>query len=374
MIFRPSPLRYEIVALVAIAVAIAGAFLLSDRHHRPEKAVPRSITADCSRPVDAELSAFIAGVPDGTTINFPHARCYAQTGSIELKTRNGLTVDGHGTTFRSSAPNDNSKLAPQWLLNRSHDITLRNFTAVGNFHDPGPPSPTRGAVTSNAGVAVLGSTEVLLRDLKIRDVFGDGVILGNSAYHDYVAPAEYPKNVRLDHLSIDRAARHCVSTSQATGFWLEDSTLSDCYADGVDLEKDVVSDTLTDLHILNNRISNYFAVGVVAPIGDPRENPVTTIEIKGNRFPTLSIASICDQPIVIGNYPDQYFNRITIQDNEMVSWRVAIEVARILGGSIAHNKITHPREARREDCGPQHEDNVVQIDSPNLSISNRSRG
>lgn len=331
--------------------------------------VPRAIPSDCSRNVDPELNAFFARVPDGSIVNFPPGGCYAQSQSILLKARAGLTIDGHGSTFRSSAPNDNTKLVPNWWLLRSRGITLRNLIAVGNFDDHGPPTPQRGSVTSNAGLSIYGGSDITVSNVVIRHIFGDGVTLGNSAYFDNTAPAEFPHNVRLDHLDISKAARHCVSASHVTGFWLEDSKLDDCYFHGLDAEKDLITDPLGDVHILRNIFTNYFAVGVVVPIGGHSSSPVDGIEIRGNRFPTLAIAAPCNQAIVVSGYPGQFFSNVVIENNEMLSWKVGIEVGLVLTGSIRNNRITHPPEARVNDCGPEHESNVVVLDSPGVVVA-----
>lgn len=367
----PRRLRYGVVAtvaVVAVALLVTGVVLMTTRTRPRERTVPSSIPADCSRPVDNELNAFLATVADGSTVNFQPGKCYAQIGPVTLKGRKHLTIDGRGATLRSWAPNDNSKFVPQWAVIRSQNLALHDFRIVGNFDDPGPPNAARASVTTNAGVAVEGSTGIALTDLTILNVFGDGVLLENSAHHD-TEPAEYPKDVRVTRLRVDRAARHCFGVSQGTGLWLQDSTLNNCYLDGIDIEKDVVDEPIGDIHIVNNRISNYFAIGVVVAIGGPRENPVRGITIRGNHFPTLALATVCDQPIVVGIYPNQYFSDIQIENNQMVSWRVAIEVVRVLDGSIRNNRITHPPEARPNNCEPEHEDNVVRNDSPNLAVS-----
>lgn len=364
-----------LLVVVAVAAAAAVPRLVRtepdgppDDPDRPVHLVPETIAADCSRDVAAELNAFFASVPDGAAVRFPPGGCYSQSQSIRLTARADLAIDGRGSTFRSSAPNDNSTLVPNWWLVRVRNVALRNLTAVGNFDDPGPPSPQRGSVTSNAGVGIYGGTDVFVEDVTIRDVFGDGVTLGNSAYFDTTAPAEFPRNVHLERLDVRKAARHCISASHVTGFWLEDSTLDQCYLDGLDAEKDLLTDPLSGLHILRNTFSNYFAVGVLVPVGGDRSNPVDGIVIRGNKFPTLSISAVCNQAIVVGGYENQYFSQVVVEDNEMLTWRTGIEMVRVLSGSIRGNTIRHPAEAKPNDCGPGHEADVVLVGSPDVRL------
>lgn len=370
--------RHAVPVAVAVLAAATVVVLTASRDGGPPRSsappirhVPPAITADCSRDVAAELNAFFGSVPDGSVVQFPPGGCYTQSDSVLLKARAGLTIDGGGSTFRSTAPNDNTKLVPNWWLMRVRNVTLRNLTAIGNFDDPGPPSPQRGSVTSNAGVAIYGGIDVFVRDVTIRNVFGDGVTLGNSAYFDNTAPAEFARNVHLERLNVSKAARHCISPSQVTGFWLEDSILDDCYLDGLDAEKDLLTDPLSDLHILRNTFTNYFAVGVVIPVGGSADNPVDGIEIRGNRFPTLPSAAVCNQAIAVGGYPGQFFSNVVIEGNEMLTWRVGIEVVRSLSGSIRDNVVRHPPEAKPNDCGPEHEADVVVSESPDVRLASR---
>jgi hypothetical protein len=384
---RPRP-RGLIAGVVAAVLLVAGvAVFVATRSSGPSdrrtgarsRVVPEAIVADCSRPVDAQLNAWLAGVPNGATVRFRPRACYAQQQAIVIKNRRDLIIDGRGATFKSSAPNDNSKLVPNWFLMRSNRISLKNMTIVGNFDDPGPPTPQHGSVTSNAGVGIFGGSDIDVTDVTIRRVFGDGVSVANAYYHDPENQTpEFSRNVRLKRLDISKAARHCVSPSQVTGFWLEDSKLSDCYLDAVDVEKDQVSDPISDLHFLRNSFANYFGIGLVVPIGGPPGGaPADGIEVKGNKFPTLPLASVCNQAIAIGGYENQFFSNVVIENNQIHSWKVGIAVTRVLSGSIRDNVIDHPTGAeqgsaapRVNDCGPDHEPNVVLRDSPQVMLSN----
>ena len=324
---------------------------------RPEKAsravrnVPATIASDCSRNVDAELNAFFAGVPDGAAVNFPRGACYAQAGSILLKGRSDLLIDGHNSTFKSSAPNDDSKLVPNWWLLRSRGITLRNMTTIGNFTDRGEPNVNRGSVTSNAGLSIYGGEKITVSELTVKDVFGDGITFGNAAYFD-PGTDEFPADVRISRIDVSNAARHCVSVSQGTDVWVTDGTLDRCFLDGIDAEKDLITDPLGDLHFLRLRVSNFFGVGIIVPIGGPVGSPVRGVEISDNEFTTVATASPCNQAIVVGGYENQYFDNVVIERNRIRSTWEGIKVFRALGGSVDGNRFTHPDGGGpRSGCG-----------------------
>ncbi|MDQ3897543.1 MAG: hypothetical protein M3326_09945 [Actinomycetota bacterium] len=369
-----------VVVGLAIVVLLAVRYGQDPKPKRSERVirnVPEGIVSDCSKPVDAELNAWLATVPDGAIVNFRAGACYAQQARLVLDNRADLLIDGAGATFKSSAPNDNSKLVPNWFLLRSDRIVIRDMTIVGNFDDPGPPTPNRGSVTSNAGVGIFGGEDIEVSDMTIRHVFGDGVSVANAYYHDPENPTnEFSRNIRLKHLDISKAARHCVSPSQVTGFWLEDSKLDDCYLDAVDAEKDLITDPMSDLHFLRNTFSNYFGIGLVVPIGGAPGAPVDGVEIRDNRFPTLPFASVCNQAIALGGYENQVFSNVVVENNQIVSWKVAIAVQGVTSGRIRNNAITHPAQTRDgntpprpNDCGPDLEANVVLKSSPDVVVS-----
>lgn len=375
---RGHPVQVAAGALLVLGLTILVVTRLGSSD-RPTRDVPRSIVSDCSRPADPELNAWLATVPDGVTVNFRARTCYAQEQPLLLKKRKGLVINGHGATFKSFAQNDNTKLVPNWFLMRSQRIRLTNMVIVGNFDDLGPPSPQRGAVTSNAGVGIYGGREIDVINVAIRHVFGDGVTVANANYHDNEDPTpEFSQNVRLRHLDITDAARHCVSPDEVTGFWLEDSKLNNCYLDGVDAEKDHLSDPMSDLHFLRNTFSNYFSVGLVIAIGGaPGNTPARGYEIRGNRFLTLPLAATCNPAITVGGYENQFFENVVIEDNHILSWKAGIDVIRIRSGRISNNTFTHPTQGtngnappRSQDCGPDHEANVGAVESGNILVSN----
>lgn len=368
-----------VVLGVVLLVAVAGAVVLRSRSTPlPHSAgsgpteviegVPASIAADCSRPVQREIADYIRSVPDGSTIRFPAAGCYAQDSRIEIRQKRRLTILGNGATFRSSTPNDNNDNQPNWYLFKSTGISMTDMVIIGNFHDTGAPSVDRGSVVSNAGVSVYGGGDITLTDLNISDVFGDGVQVAKSWVEDTFEP-EVPSNVRVSRLKVNTAARHCVSTSQVVGFWLEDSELTRCFLFGLDAERDVEEDPLTDLHFLRNTFSDNFGGGLYVPIGGRDASPSSGVEIRGNRFLTLNTAAVCNQQVYIGAYPGQSHTNVVIEDNEMVAWMEGIVLTNTLSGSVQNNKITRDPKSAKDDCGVGRNDYVGLLDSSRVVVS-----
>jgi hypothetical protein len=95
---------------------------------------------------------------------------------------------------------------------------------------------------------------------------------------------------------------------------------------------------------------------------------VTGVEIRGNRFPTLPTASVCNQQIVVGGYPDQHFAGVVIAGNEMYAYAEAVRVFRS-AGRIEANTVTHPPNPAWTACGVQPGQEVTALDSPNMVVA-----
>ena len=104
--------------------------------HAETLSVPATIATGLEKGVTAELNEFLKSAPDGSTIAFPEKAIYRIEGTLHLKDRKGITIDGKGTTIRATdplpdygkrtttpagrpsapAPSGSSKIARRWLL------------------------------------------------------------------------------------------------------------------------------------------------------------------------------------------------------------------------------------------------------------------
>jgi hypothetical protein len=314
-------------------------------------AVPRSIASDCSRNVQLELSRFIATVPAGTRVRFPKDGCYAQDGRIEVRDGRDLTIDGNGSTFRSSAPNSGLAVKPNWLILRGRGVRLTDMKIVGNFRPAGARSPKRVADETvagvgnqfNMGVGIYGGDGNHVTDMTIDDVFGDGVTAAVAHYLDGPPgqPLDSPRNVHIERVKVTRTARHCFSPSQAVGFWLEDSEANDCWYGGFDAELDDVKQKLQGIHVLRNTFSGFSLFGIVVPVAGDADN-TRDIEIRDNRFETTADAP-CNTIIEVGIYPTNpnTIKHVVVAGNTLKAHGVGIALDHVEGGSIRDNRIDH---------------------------------
>ncbi len=302
----------------------------------------------------AAIGAAIRSCPDGSTVQFPAGAVYHQTDPIEVANRSNLIIDGGGSTFISSAPNT-ADVRPNWRLVKGRTLTIRNMTVEGNFKLQGPRSlPTVSNIATNqrnSGFAVHGGDGVTITDVTVRDVFGDMVLVVPAEWTPTNANvhSEIPRNVRVIRLSGTRAARQCVAPTAVIGFWLEDSTLRDCWYGGVDFERDAVGEPIRDAHILRNTFDgfNLFAIAGTAPGNTGDTNG---IEVRGNKM--LTPGDSCISTILFGYYPDDpnQMLKIVIEDNDVKSLGNGITYDHINEGSIRNNRIE--KTAPDSLCGP----------------------
>jgi len=286
-------------------------------------------------PADGEqaIAAAIAACPDGTTVRFPPRRTYRQTGSIVVHGRTGLTIDGNRSTFVRAVPDVAGQREPNWVLEEGRRVALQRMTVVGAFKDPGPRRIIPGN-QHNHGVAVRGGTGIRVRDLRIRDVFGDLVTVEPPG-HDALAPP--PRDVRIQRLDGRRAARQCVAVTGAIGFWLQDSRLANCFQLGVDIEQDVPGEPLRDIHVVRTSIGGFHlsAIGVAgSAVGAPRRGDIDRVDIRANTVRTPS--DTCWPAVTTERGP---VSRVVTAGNTLRTLGDGVRYAAGTSGAITGNRV-----------------------------------
>lgn len=254
--------RALVVVLVLAAVAAAIAVELVRRSGSSNvHTVPAGIASDCSEPVDRAVNAWLAGLPSNATARFRKGGCYAQDGTLLLRDRRGLTVDGQGSTFKAVTPGDDNRA--NWRISGGRDVHLRNMTIRG-VGMPAPRGQSGGGNSHQHGVAFDAVTGASLTDARILDVAGDGVeaepdfTRNPGADYGDLPPA---RSIHVARVRIDGAGRHGVALTSVDGFLLQDSYIGNVYNDGVDIEIDEYRTKTRNITIERNRFGPvYFAV------------------------------------------------------------------------------------------------------------------
>lgn len=327
------------------------------------------------RPRDGEqaIEAAIQACPDGSTVVFPAGAVYHQSNRILVKHRRDLVIDGNGSTFISSAPNDSSatiyEARPNWELVEGTNVTLKNLTVRGNL----PPGP-RGIIPGNqynAGIIIYGGDGVFITDVSVYSVFGEFVVANPSGFHHGAGALEgqVPRNVRVTRLHGEHAARQCVAATAARGFWLEDSTLHDCYQNGVDIEPDVAGEPIRDVHILRNTISGFYFSALTIPTAyGPGD--IDGVEMRGNTTTTPSDS--CYPAVLLGGVQgnDVALHNVVVADNTLKTLYEGVKAVHVASGSVTGNSITIGVSPNY--CGPPAGVPVRLVHSPNVVVASNT--
>ncbi len=335
----------------------------SDREAAPTPALPAPTPAPAQTVSSGEvcaiaprrgapaIAAAIRGCPDGSIVRFPPNKRYAQADTIEVKDRADLVIDGNGSTFTSSVPNDQQR-RPNWRLLRDDRVVIKRMTVVGNFKSAGP-RRVQPDNQLNAGVSIDGGTSVTVRDLAVNDVWGDMVVTLPSGYAENTGAlsGEVPTDVHVERLRGRRAARMCVAFTAAKGAWLEDSTLEDCWYGGIDLEVDVLGQPMHDVHILRNKLSGFFIAAIMIPYYG-QAGDVADIEIRDNE--TLTVQDACWPVLQTKDTRDgrdggETAANIIIENNRFKTITSGMLIRDVLSGSVAGNDIE--MVTPRPECG-----------------------
>ncbi len=267
----------------------------------PSKPRPASTCSIAPADRQAAIEAAIASCPDGTArtptvVAFPASASYTVNGTIRVDNRSHLVVDGNGSTFRNTAPNDEAT-SPNWRTLNVRNVTFRDMTVVGNFTHPGP----RGIIAGNqfnAGFTVFGGKGVVVEDVTIRDVYGDGVTTNPSGFitGGGALGGEVPTNVRFSRLTISRTARMCAGITAGIGVTFENSSCTNNFYGGVDMEIDVAGEPLHDVHVVGNTFDGSYVSSIMAPQGG-NAGDLDGIEVRGNTV--VRPPDTCYPPILI---------------------------------------------------------------------------
>jgi hypothetical protein len=171
--FRSSFLR--VLRLVVVSITLAAAIVIA-LPAAPADAYtpPATIATDCSRDVAAELTNWIASVPNASTLSFATGGCYRIDGTVFVRSRDSLVFEGNGATFRAVVEAGNGR--HHWYLDRGSNLTMRNMTIEGADPTPGT---FEVAQEHQHGVNMWHTQGARLENLTIRNVHGDFVYVGH---------------------------------------------------------------------------------------------------------------------------------------------------------------------------------------------------
>ena len=328
--------------------------------------VPADIPGDsCAVPVDDEITAWLATVPDGNTARFAPGRCYGQDGTIEVSGRTDLVIDGQGSEFRALTAGDSHRA--NWRFTGGANLTVQNMAVRGT----NPDGVYAQGFEWQHGFSVEGVQGIALTDVQARETWGDGVYLDHSAYSPACGDdASSARNVRIAGATLERIGRQGVAVVDAENVTVRDSVIGPVALANVDLETD--DDCALARHVTITR--NQFGAhtwGVVDSVGfgaDPQVGDVTvtdnteTVAAPGCFAPVRILS-----PVVPDGQSPVYRSGYTFSGNRLRGTRNGFELRGVREVDLSSNSVALPPTT---GCGRRA--GVLLVDSHDVGIVSNS--
>lgn len=281
---------------------------------------PASIDATGARDVTAEMQAFLDGAADGMRIQLDPAARYRIEGTLAIKHRTGLVLDGRGTQFFATTPGDRTR--SQFDILDSNSITVCGLVIHGANPSAGTgPDAYVAALEAQHGFNVVGSQHVTIDGVTVTDVYGDFVYFGGGSRFGTVINSHLQRN-----------GRQGISVTNGQDILIQKNTISDTRRATFDIEPNVASDviqrvravdnqigagrlnllssagaaaTIADVSLERNHVMRTFAVDIATPTGSRRgryafiDNVAT--EPQGTPQGAAILVSRVDGVVVTGN-------------------------------------------------------------------------
>jgi hypothetical protein len=214
-------------------------------------AVPLSIDSSGASDASAALNAWIATVPDGSTIVFRSGTTYRLDHGIKLVDRHHLTFEGNGTTLKANGSGSTHTDTPFALWGADSYITIRGFTIVGNN--------STGMFTAykenQMGVHIFGGKHIEIANNTIRNTWGDCVYVTSS--EDSAGNRTWSEDVSIHDNACSYIGRMGIAIIAAKRVQIERNSFDRMSLDILDIEPDWANQGATDVLFRDNAIGTY---------------------------------------------------------------------------------------------------------------------
>ncbi len=225
---------------------------------------PPTIPRDCSVSVTADLSAWLATVPDNVTIAFPANACYRIDETFIVRERTGLTFEGNDATFL--AVTDGFEAIPprtrsHWRLLHSTAIVIRDLTVDG----PNTAGIYNPELEAQHGFEVGGGVEVTISNVRVREVYGDSVNVARGVGSRAAPlPPRESEDVLIEDSTLERIGRQGISITSARRVTVRGNTLIGASRSAIDIEPTSAINVIEDILIDSNVLEGFGAYMVAA--------------------------------------------------------------------------------------------------------------
>ncbi len=304
--------------------------------------------SDCSAPVENEIMAWLARVPDGSEVQFGAKQCYGQDGTITLTGRNDLVIDGQGSEFRALTLGGDHR--SNWRFVGGRNLTVRNMAVRGSD----PQGTYQAGFEWQHGYSVEGTQGMTLSNVKARETWGDGIDLWRGASSPACGDdASSARNVLISGATLERIGRQGVAVVDAEQVTLEDSTIGPVAWANVDLETDDDCEIARHVTVQNNSFGSN-GWGVIVNIGHGGDPQVGDLSVIGNvqTAPTIDTGILtpdpCRAPVTIRSPvgpPALYRDGYTFSGNQFLTPNNAFAFRQIRNIDVSSNSVAFAQPA-----------------------------
>jgi Bacterial Ig-like domain len=327
--------------------------------------VPHEIPDNCAVPVEDEIMAWLATVPDGNTAQFAPGGCYGQDGTITVSGRSNLVIDGQGSEFRALTDGDSRRA--NWRFVGGTNLGVQNMAVRGS----NPEGVYIAGFEWQHGFSVEGVQGMTLAKVEARATWGDGVYLDHGAFSPACGDdASSARDVLITGATLERVGRQGVAVVDAENVTVQDSVIGPVALASVDLETDDDCEIARHVTIARNQFGAH-TWGVVDSVGFGAEPQVGDVTVTDNTqsvaapgcFTPVRILS----PVVPEGQPRVYRNGYTFRGNRLLGTRNGFEFRGLRNVEVSSNGVVLPPTV---GCGKRA--GVLLVDSHTASISSNA--
>ncbi|MEZ5181013.1 MAG: hypothetical protein R2702_03915 [Acidimicrobiales bacterium] len=262
-------------AVLALATCLAPCWAAGPagaQDGRPRVEVPSTIDATGRTDVTDELDAFFADVPDGAIIDFPEGGRYRADGTVDIESKNRLTVRGNGSTIFARSRGDLRRV--HVAITRGRDLRIERLNVEGAHPTPGlGDDGYQPDYEGQHGFAIKGTDGIELDAVQVSDVYGDFVYLGRPD-----DGGDWARRVWIHDSLFVRNGRQGIAITAARGVVIERNGIAQVARSTFDLEPNGPSGGAIDVQILNNQVGP----GRLLFLAAAGLGPVAAVVVEGN--------------------------------------------------------------------------------------------
>jgi hypothetical protein len=269
----------SLVALGAIALLVVGCSPVSRPQGAPGRTVqvPASIDATGTHDVTGPLQQFLSSTPSGTTIVFPRGARYRIEGTIYLRRRNNMVIEGSGATLFATTLGDRTR--SHWLVRDSVNMRFRGLTIVGSAKSAGMGDEAyEPSLEAQHAFQLEGVRQFELDSVTASDVQGDFVNIARDPHSK-----AWSDGVWIHDSNFARNGRMGISITSGRNIVIERNRITDTRRSTIDLEPNTSSGGAEFVKIDRNWIGpgrlNFVSAGKTA---STRSNDVHDVMISNN--------------------------------------------------------------------------------------------